>query len=58
MKITKINKNIKCDSIFCFNIADYKLSTNSFKGDQYLCNDCYKKYQKLFKESKKQNEVN
>ena len=56
MKIAKINKNIKCDSILCFNNASYEISTDSYKGNQYLCEDCYKKYQKLFKEAKKSNE--
>ena len=56
MNIRTINENIKCDSILCFQNAMYELTTNSYKGNQYLCQNCYKKYQKLFKESKKNNE--
>lgn len=56
MKINKINENIKCDSILCFKNAQYEIITNSYKGNEYLCEDCYKKYQKLFKEIKKENE--
>ena len=56
MKINKINENIKCDSILCFNNANYEILVNSYKGNQYLCDTCYKKYQKLFKEQRKINE--
>ena len=56
MKISKLVENIKCDSILCFNHASYEIQTNSYKGNQYLCLDCYKKYQKLFKDQKKTNE--
>ena len=56
MTIKKIYENLKCDSILCFNSACFEISANSFKGNQYLCENCYKQYQKLFKESKKNNE--
>ena len=56
MKLIKINENLKCDSILCFNNANYEIITNSYKGNQYLCSDCFAKYQKLFKEQKKANE--
>ena len=56
MKINKINSNIKCDSILCFAPATQELITNSFKGNQYLCDHCFKEYQKLFKDNKKNNE--
>ena len=56
MKINRLVENIKCDSVLCFNNASFELLTNSFKGNQYLCNTCYKKYQKLFKEQTKINE--
>ena len=56
MKIRQINENIKCDSILCFQNAIYEILTDSYKGNQYLCVNCYKKYQKLFKETKKINE--
>lgn len=56
MKINKIFDNIKCDSVLCFNNANYEILTESYKGNQYLCETCYKKYQKLFKDVKKENE--
>lgn len=56
MKINKIDSNIKCDSVLCFNNASYEIKTNSYKGNQYLCNTCFKQYQKLFKETKKADE--
>ncbi len=56
MKINKINKYLKCDSILCFNNASFEILADSYKGNQYLCNDCFKKYQKLFKDTKKENE--
>lgn len=56
MKINKISQNIKCDSVLCFNNAKFELLTDSYKGNQYLCETCYKKYQKLFKDTKKDNE--
>lgn len=57
MKINQINENIKCDSVLCFQNANFEIITNSYKGNQYLCNSCYKKYLKLFKELKKTNEI-
>ena len=56
MKLKQIKENIKCDSILCFNNATFEIEANSYKGNQYLCNSCYKKYQKLFKEQNKRNE--
>lgn len=56
MKINKINKNLKCDSVLCFNNASFEILADSYKGNQYLCNDCFKNYQKLFKDTKKENE--
>ena len=56
MKINKITETIKCDSILCFNNASFEIQTNSYKGNQYLCLNCFKKYQKLFKENNKLNE--
>ena len=56
MKLKMIYENIKCDSVLCFQNASYEILTNSYKGNQYLCKNCYKNYQKLFKEPKKINE--
>ena len=56
MIINKINSGIKCDSVLCFKNACYEIIANSFKGNQYLCDKCYKQYQKLFKDNKKSDE--
>ena len=56
MKISQVNESIKCDSILCFKNATFVIEANSYKGNQYLCKDCFKKYQKLFKEQKKSDE--
>lgn len=56
MKISQVNESIKCDSVLCFKTATFVIEANSYKGNQYLCNDCFKKYQKLFKEQKKSDE--
>ena len=56
MILNKITSNIKCDSVLCFKNATYEIKTQSYKGNQYLCDTCFKQYQKLFKEPKKQNE--
>lgn len=56
MKINKISKNIKCDTVLCFSDASFEILADSYKGNQYLCENCYKNYQKLFKEFKKENE--
>lgn len=57
MKINKINKNLKCETVLCFNNASFEILADSYKGNQYLCEKCYKQYQKLFKEKKKENEI-
>ena len=56
MILNKITSNIKCDSVLCFKNASYEIKTNSYKGNQYLCENCFKQYHKLFKENKKINE--
>ena len=42
MKISSPNFSTKCDTVMCNNNAKYKLITNSFKGDSYLCEKCLK----------------
>ncbi len=49
MKIARIVKNIKCDTVLCGNNADYELILNSFKGSAFLCEKCFKAIQNLFK---------
>lgn len=40
----------------CNKIASYKLSTESYKGDSFLCEECYSRFQKLFKRTNLKNE--
>lgn len=56
MKLSKINKLIKCDTVMCNQIATNLLSTNSYKGDIFLCDLCFAQIQKLFKRTTIKNE--
>ena len=56
MKLTMINANIKCDTVMCNKTSTYRLSTESYKGDTFLCEECYLKLQKLFKRTSLKNE--
>ena len=58
MNITKIKNYIKCDSVLCNKIAMYKINSNSYKGDSYICTDCFNEFQKLFKRTSSNNEKN
>lgn len=58
MKLTKINKNIKCDTIMCHELSPYKLEIESYKGDIYLCENCFKKLANLIKKEYKKNDQN
>ncbi len=49
MKLTKINKLIKCDTILCNQNATYKLDMDSFKGSSFLCDKCILNLKNLFK---------
>ncbi len=49
MRIAKIVKNIRCDTVLCNKCADFELTINSYKGNLYLCEKCYKTIQNLFK---------
>ena len=49
MKISKISKAIKCDTILCNKEADFELELESYKGNYYLCENCFKNLRKLFK---------
>lgn len=53
MILTKIKKIIKCDTVMCNKNAVVQLVTNSYKGNSYLCNDCFLELQKLFKRTTK-----
>ena len=49
MRISKIMKNIKCDTVLCNKSASYEIESNSYKGSIFLCEDCFIAMQKLFK---------
>lgn len=42
MKISKPVFITKCDTVMCNKKAIFKLETNSYKGDTYLCESCFK----------------
>ena len=56
MKIQQINNFIKCDTVMCNEIANHKLSLNSYKGDFFMCQKCFSEAQKLFKRTSLKNE--
>lgn len=56
MKITRISKNIKCDTVLCSENAEFELSLNSFKGNSYLCPKCFNLVRNLFKRLNDKNE--
>ena len=56
MKLMKINKPIKCDTVMCNINANYQLCTDSYKGYTFLCEKCFQQIQKLFKRTTLKNE--
>ena len=52
---TKIFDTIKCDTVMCNDNAVFKLETNSFKGNTFLCLKCYNDLKILFKKDIKTN---
>ncbi len=56
MTITKIKNNIKCDSVMCNQLANFKISANSYKGDYFLCSNCFNEFQRLLKRNNLKNE--
>ena len=52
MKKTYISEQIKCDTVLCGNLANIKLTTNSYKGDTFLCSKCLSELKCLFKKEK------
>lgn len=49
MRISKILRDTKCDTVLCNKDAKFELETGSYKGNYFLCDDCFKSMQKLFK---------
>lgn len=49
MTISRISKLIKCDTVLCNQNANYEIVSNSYKGNIYLCEDCFKTLQNTFK---------
>lgn len=56
MKINKTDKLIKCDTVLCNNNANYEIFSESYKGNIFLCENCFKMLQKLFKKVVTTNE--
>ncbi len=56
MTITKLTKQIKCDTVLCDGFAMYKLCTKSYKGDSYLCEKCFNELKNIFKRIHNKNE--
>jgi hypothetical protein len=57
MKIKTINTPIKCDTVLCNHDAIVSLETNSYKGNTYLCEHCFKELQNLIKRNASKNET-
>jgi len=53
MKLFKINKEIKCDTVLCNCNAKYEFISNSYKGNIYLCEDCFNSMQNIMKKVNK-----
>lgn len=56
MKLIRINKIIKCDTVLCHKNAIFKICTNSYKGDIFLCENCFKTLQSILKRTIIKNE--
>jgi hypothetical protein len=56
MKLTTINKNIKCDTVLCNENASFELVSNSYKGNAYLCDKCMFLMQNILKKVSLKNE--
>lgn len=56
MKLIFKDENIKCDGVFCKNMTNVRLDIESYKGFIFLCNDCLREIQNLFKRKSQKNE--
>ena len=56
MILQKIYKQIKCDTVMCHKNSSYQITTNSYKGDMFLCTDCFTNLQKVLKRTTTKNE--
>lgn len=56
MKLTKINKPIKCDTVMCNKTSLYEIISNSYKGNMYLCETCFTNFQKLFRRTQNKHD--
>ena len=57
MKLNKINKSLICDTVLCNKLSSFQIETGSYKGNMFLCEDCFKNLSNIFKRSTK-NEQN
>ncbi len=56
MIVKIITERMKCDTVTCNQDAICVIYTNNYKGNLFLCGECFEKYRKLFKESMYKNE--
>lgn len=53
MKILKTTKLLKCDTVGCNTNSQYELILGSYKGNIYLCKNCYTELKNLFTKEQK-----
>ncbi len=58
MKINIVKQKTICDTINCKENALYQISTYSYKGDLFLCKQCFKNLQNTLRRIRENNEVN
>lgn len=54
MFIQESLKNIRCDTISCHKLAQYNICTSSYKGNIYMCDDCFNKLHSAIQSIKKE----
>ena len=56
MKITRKEMKIRCDSLMCDAMAGFIIESESYKGNIYLCEECFKSLQTNIKKVNIKNE--
>ncbi len=49
MKINKSNNIFKCDIVGCNKNSTFEIKTGSYKGDLFMCENCFKQLRNLLK---------
>ncbi|MBQ8425334.1 MAG: hypothetical protein IJX17_04875 [Clostridia bacterium] len=57
MKITNVYNKIKCDVVLCNDDAKFEFITNSYKGNSYLCENCFNAMKNTIKKVATKNET-